>query len=231
MFYNNSNYEMCGLFYVSNEEIKSIFNVEFESFVPKLLSKIRESVKEPISYINIKKFPSFDNESKIIWNKIEIISLYTLLYHLNLLKDFKNAFEKENLNTIEPYFEILGKKVNLIIGTMSNKAKIMKDTFDTIKNNIYDFMDEYNLKYKEIKDKILMEIYDIELNKKGKEDEKIKKEKIKQNEDSQIKKFKDLDEKFGKKGTNYKKKNAPRTLYKEEKRRKSQKRKIKKKKI
>ena len=53
---------------------------------------------------------------------------------------------------------------------MSNKAKIMKDTFDTIKNNIYDFMDEYNLKYKEIKDKILMEIYDIELNKKGKED-------------------------------------------------------------
>ncbi len=55
--------------------------------------------------------------------------------------------------------------------------------------------------------------------------------KKKQKEDSQIKKFKDLDEKFGKKGTNYKKKNAPRTLYKEEKRRKSQKRKIKKKKI
>ncbi len=40
-------------------------------------------------------------------------------------------------------------------------------------------LEEYNLKYKEIKDKILMEIYDIKLNKKGKEDENIKKEKTK----------------------------------------------------
>jgi len=229
IFFNNSNYESCGLFNLNNEEINSIFNDEIESFIPILLNKIRETVKEPISYINIKKIPSFNNEIKIIWNKIELLFLYTLLYHLNLLKDFKHAFEKDNLNTIEPYFETLGKKINIIIGKMSNNAKIMKDTFDSIKNNIYDFIEAFNLKYKEIKDKILNEIYDIDLNKKEKEDEKVIKKDNKKivGEENSNKKFKDLDEKFGKKGTNYKKKNVSRTVYKEEKKKKKKKKKNK----
>ena len=88
------------------------------------LKKIRDKVKEPIAYSNIKMLPSFNANAKLKWNKIELMILLCILYHINIENDFKVAIEKDNIVVIEPFFDLLGKKINLVIGQMANISLI-----------------------------------------------------------------------------------------------------------
>ena len=216
-------------------------NIDTDLFIYKLiLIRIRKVSKEPISYINIKKFPSFNKEIKELWEKIEILLLYAFLYHLNLINDFKDAINNNENDTVDNALElILGKRLNKIMSFLSNKALLYKDSFDLIKNFLYDYEDEFNKLYEEIKQLIIKDIYNINL---SKDEEKLetqqeeekeskanenanklpeKKEKEKRKKD----KLAELKEKFGSKDdANYKKKkNAHRTIYQEKKKKKTNK--------
>ena len=193
----------------------------------KFLRLIRKIVPEPIVYINIKKFPSFNKEIKDLWEKVEILILYAFLYHLNLINDYKEVFnnnEESFDNVLEP---ILGKRLNSIMSSLANKALLYKDGFDLIKNNYYDYEEEYNKLYEEIKQKIIKEVYKANIEEKiedKKEDVKndISAESKNKNEDKKDKKKRNIEklkEKFGSKDAgNYKKKiNARRTLLKKDK--------------
>ncbi len=195
----------------------------------KILGFIRKQIKEPIAYINIKKFQSFNPEIKKLWEKVEVFILYSFLYHLDLINDYKEVINN-NEETFDNALElILGKKLNTIMSFLANKALLYKDGFDLIKNHLYDFEEEYNKLYEEIKQLILNKVYKvknvdiIEKKEDKKEDEKetTTSENTNTETDKKEKKKSKLDklkDKFGSKDANYKKKsNAHRTLYKEKK--------------
>ena len=211
-------------------------NIDADLYIFKLiLIRIRKVSKEPITYINIKRFPSFNKEIKELWEKVEILLLYAFLYHLNLINDFKDAINNNDNDVVDNALElILGKRLNIIMSNLSNKALLYKDSFDLIKNFFYDFEEEFNKLYEEIKQIIIQDIYDVHINKDNeknleeKEDVKDTKDnttETKHHEKKEKKKkdkLAELKEKFGSKDdTNYKKKkNAPRTLYQEKKKKK-----------
>jgi hypothetical protein len=135
------------------------------------LKRIRKVAREPITYINIKKFPSFNKEIKDLWEKVEILLLYSFLYHLNLINDFKDVVNNNDNDVVDNALElVLGKRLNIIMSFISNKALLYKDSFDLIKNFLYDFEDEFNKLYEEIKQIIIKDIYNINLKK---EEEKL----------------------------------------------------------
>ena len=155
--------------------------------------------------------------------------LYSFLYHLDLINDYKEVINN-NEETFDNALElILGKKLNTIMSFLANKALLYKDGFDLIKNHLYDFEEEYNKLYEEIKQLILNKVYKvknvdiIEKKEDKKEDEKetTTSENTNTETDKKEKKKSKLDklkDKFGSKDDNYKKKsNAHRTLYKEKK--------------
>ena len=183
----------------------------------KILSFIRKTVPEPIAYINIKKFPSFNAEIKKIWEKMEILILYAFLYHLNLISDYTEVISN-NEESFDNVLElILGKRLNTILSFLANKALLYKDGYDLVKNYYYDFEEEYNKLYEEIKQMIIKDIYKAKLIdnniplKEKKEDSKettqTEVEKTKNKKDKKKKKLEKLKEKFGSKDAgNYKKK-------------------------
>ena len=204
--------------------------IDTDLYIYKLiLNRIRKVLKEPISYSNIKKFPSFNGEIKLLWEKVEILLLYAFLYHLNLLNDFKDAITNNESDTIDNALElILGKRLNIIMSFMANKALLFKDSFDLIKNFLYDYETEFNNSYEDIKQIVIKDIYKIDKDKLFEEKEDNKISNLEDNKISEKKEKKKIDklvklkEKFGSKDdVNYKKKkNAPRTLYQEKKKKK-----------
>ena len=209
----------------SNASLISMKDNEDDSNITlskKVLSSIRKALPEPIGYSNIKKFPSFKPEIKKLWEKVEILILYAFLYHLNLISDYK-----DNEDSFDNVLElILGKRLNTIMAFLANKALLYKDGFDLVKNYYYDFEEQYNKLYEDIKQMIINNVYksklidDANIINEKKEDEKDNTQK--ENTEKKIKKknkLEKLEEKFGSKGAgNYKKKsNAHRTLPKEKK--------------
>ena len=212
---------------ISKKDSKDDPNIDLSR---KFLAFIRKIVPEPISYSNIKKFPSFNSEIKKLWEKVEILILYAFLYHLNLINDYKEVINN-NEESFDNVLElIIGKRLNSIMTYLANKALLYKDGFDLVKNYCYDFEQEYNVLYEEIKQKIINDVYKAKISDKVDKSED-KKEDTKEttqteseikNEDKKDKKKRKLEklkEKFGSKdGGNYKKKsNAHRTLPKEKK--------------
>lgn len=217
MVFNIKNYDVCGIFAKANSNTMLINEIDIDKdygYLNVALKKIRDKVKEPIAYSNIKMLPSFNANAKLKWNKIELMILLCILYHINIDNDFKVAIEKDNIVVIEPFFDLLGKKINLVIGKMANKAKVIKDFYDSVRINIDDYIEEYTIMYNELKDDIIRECLvkkDIEdkkeKNEESKEDKKKKKEE---------KKKKKLESMFiSKKEPNYKKKKNAKRLYTE----------------
>ena len=179
MFYNVNNYLTCGIFSDVDNIVSDIDIDSDYAYLSIILRKIREKTKEPIVYSNIKKLPSFVAKDK--WSKVELMSLLCILYHLNILNDFKAAVEKDNFVVIEPYFEQLGMKINAIVGQMASKAKTMKDWYDAVKVNCDEYVEEYEKECEVIKGEIVKMYlrenkgeHKEERKKKGKED-KMKK--------------------------------------------------------
>ena len=85
---------------------------------------------------------------------------------MNLINDFKDAINNNENDTVDNALElILGKRLNKIMSFLSNKALLYKDSFDLIKNFLYDYEDEFNKLYEEIKQLIIKDIYNINLSK------------------------------------------------------------------
>ena len=195
----------------------------------KILSFIRKAIPEPIAYINIKKFPSFNAEIKKTWEKMEILILYAFLYHLNLISDYIEVINN-NEESFDNVLElILGKRLNTILSFLANKALLYKDGFDLVKNYYYDFEEEYNKLYEEIKQMIIKDIYKAKLidsnipveekKEDSKETNQTEVEKTKNKKDKKKKNIEKFKEKYGSKDdVNYKKKsNASRFFVKEQK--------------
>ena len=124
---------------------------------------------------------------------------------------------------------IIGKKINIIISFLANKALLYKDGFDLVKNYYYDFEEEYNKLYEEIKQLIIKNVYKINLvdesnkiedkTEESKETTQTEETNKEDKKDKKKRKLEKLKEKFGSKDSgNYKKKsNVHRTLLKEKK--------------
>ena len=153
MFYNVNNYNLCGIFSDVDNIVNDVDIDNDYAYLSIILRKIREKTKEPIVYSNIKKLPSFTAKDK--WSKVELLSLLCILYHLNILNDFKAAIEKDNFVVIEPYFEQLGMKINSIVGQMASKAKTLKDWYDAVKVNCDEYVEEYEKECEMIKEMII----------------------------------------------------------------------------
>ena len=198
------------------------------NLINKIYSIIRKAIPEPIGYIHIKKFPSFNVEIKKLWKKVEILILYAFLYHLNLINDYKELINN-NEESFDGVLGIIGKKINIIISFLANKALLYKDGFDLVKNYYYDFEEEYNKLYEEIKQLIIKNVYKVNLvdesnkiedkTEESKETTQTEETNKEDKKDKKKRKLEKLKEKFGSKDSgNYKKKsNAHRTLLKEKK--------------
>ena len=163
-----------------------------------------------------------------MWKKVEILILYAFLYHLNLINDYKELINN-NEESFDGVLGIIGKKINIIISFLANKALLYKDGFDLVKNYYYDFEEEYNKLYEEIKQLIIKNVYKVNLvdesnkiedkTEESKETTQTEETNKEDKKDKKKRKLEKLKEKFGSKDSgNYKKKsNAHRTLLKEKK--------------